>query len=140
MHRHNQGLRHADENGGGTGTRRQRIQDFRQRQPIPKTENSADLAHYFPENGGDYPPLSQKWGGRVPPVPPCGGAPGHNFSEDASKTSAWPLGFSCNLQDQPCGYILNEHSSSDIAIANKLFAERSSPKLHLKKQSNVLTL
>ena len=55
---------------GGTGTRRQRIRDFRQRKPIPKTENSADLAHYFPENGGDYPPLSQKWGGRVPPVPP----------------------------------------------------------------------
>ena len=37
---------------------------------MPKTENSADLAHYFPENGGDYPPHSQKWGGRVPPSPP----------------------------------------------------------------------
>ena len=55
---------------GGTGTRRQRIQDFRQRKPIPKTENSADLAHYFPENGGDYPPLSQKWGDASPPSPP----------------------------------------------------------------------
>ena len=69
-----QGLRPADENGG-TGTRRQRIQDFRQRQPISRTENSADLAHYFPENGGDYPPLSQKWGD-ASPRPPCGGAPG----------------------------------------------------------------
>ena len=36
-----------------------------------KTENSADLAHYFPENGGGglSPALSQKWGTR-PPVPP----------------------------------------------------------------------
>ena len=62
-----QGLRHADENGG-TGIRRQRSQDFRQRQPIPKTENSADLAHYFPENGGLSPAL--KMGGRVLPVHP----------------------------------------------------------------------
>ena len=65
-----QGLRHADENGG-TGTRRQRIRDFRQRKPIPKTENSADLAHYFPENGGGLSPaLSKMGGGHVPPRPP----------------------------------------------------------------------
>ena len=25
--------------------------------------------------GGDYPPRSQDWGGRVPRVPPCGAAP-----------------------------------------------------------------
>ena len=61
--------------GGGTGTRRQRIQDFRQRQLIPKTENSADLAHYFPENGGGLFPALKNGGGRVPPSPlwrsPC---------------------------------------------------------------------
>ena len=67
-HHESQGLRHADENGG-TGTRRQRIQDFRQRQPIPKTENSADLAHYFLKMGGII-PRSLKNGGTRPPSPP----------------------------------------------------------------------
>ena len=67
----NQGLRHADENGGGgTGTRRQRIRDFRQRKPIPKTENSADLAHYFPENGGIIPRSLKNGGDASPPSPP----------------------------------------------------------------------
>ena len=65
-----QGVRHADENGGG-GRRpggSGAIIFFRG-SPIPKTENSADLAHYFPENGGII-PRTLKNGGTRPPVPP----------------------------------------------------------------------
>ena len=59
--------------GRGPGDSEARI--FFRGKPIPKTENSADLTHYFPENGGDYPPHSQKWGGRVPPRPPLWRSP-----------------------------------------------------------------
>ena len=55
--------------GGGTGTRRQRNQDFLQKVGIPITENSADLAQYFPENGGII-PRTQKWGDAFPRPPP----------------------------------------------------------------------
>ena len=65
-----QGLRHSDENGG-TGSRPQRSQEFLQGSPIPKTENSAVLAHYFPENRGII-LHCQKWGD----ASPCYGAPG----------------------------------------------------------------
>ena len=56
--------------GGGRGPGGSEARIF----SIPKTENSADLAHYFPENGGII-PRTLKNGGTRPPRPPCGGAP-----------------------------------------------------------------
>ena len=53
---------------GGRGPGGSEARIFFRGYPIPKTENSADLAHYFPENGG-LSPHSQKMGGRAP-VPP----------------------------------------------------------------------
>ena len=77
FHCNTQGLRHADENGG-KGTRRQRSQDFLQRVTHTKTENSADLANYFPENERIIPRTLKNGGTRPPrPPPPCGGAPGN---------------------------------------------------------------
>ena len=90
---------------GGTGTRRQRSQDFFRGQLIPITGNSADLAHYFPENGGDYPPHSQKWGGRVPPVPPCGGAPARHPAQSADAGPLLVTGASPALHQHGCCHL-----------------------------------
>ena len=66
-----QGLRHADENGGGgTGTRRQRSQDFLQRVTHTKNRKLSGFGPLFSLKWGDY-PRTLKNGGRVPPpVPP----------------------------------------------------------------------
>ena len=69
-----QGLRHADKNGG-TGTRRQRSQDFLQRVTHTKNRKLSGFGPPFSWKWGDYPPHSQKWGTR-PSRPHCGGAPG----------------------------------------------------------------
>ena len=82
--------------GGGRGTRRQRSQDFLQRVTHTKKSNTRRIwpTIFLKMGGGDYPPHSQKWGGRVPPRPPCGGAPaekGHRMIILVQRlTRAWP--------------------------------------------------
>ena len=72
-----QGLRHADENGG-TGTRRAAKPGFSSEgNPYQKLKTQRIWPTIFLKMGGLSPALS-KLGGRVPPVPPCGGAPGQD--------------------------------------------------------------
>ena len=52
---------------GGRGPGGSEARIFFRGQPISKTENSADLAHYFPENGGII-TRTLKNGGTRPPV------------------------------------------------------------------------
>ena len=66
-----QGLRHTDENGGD-GDQAAAKPGFSLYQK-PKTQRIWPTI--FLKMGGLSPALS-KMGGRVPPVPPCGGAPG----------------------------------------------------------------
>ena len=60
--------------GGGRGPGLSEERIFFRGQSIPKTENSADLVHYFPENGGII-PRTLKNGGTRPPRPPLWRSP-----------------------------------------------------------------
>ena len=55
---------------GGRGPGGSKARIFFRGYPIPKTENSADLAHYFPENGGIIPRTLKNGGDASPPSPP----------------------------------------------------------------------
>ena len=85
-----QRLRHADENGGDWDQAAAKPGFSSEGNPYKKNENSADLAHYFPENGGII-PRTLKNGGTRPPRPPCGGAPGQVRSVQFNLFKKWLL-------------------------------------------------
>ena len=67
-----QGLRHADENGGGgDGDQAAANPGFSSEATHTKSRKLSGFGPLFSSKWGDYPPLSQKWGegGRVPPSP-----------------------------------------------------------------------
>ena len=69
-----QGLRHADENGGGDGDQAAAKSGFSSEgNPYQKPKTQRIWPAIFLKMG-DYPPHSQKWGD-ASPHPPCGGAP-----------------------------------------------------------------
>ena len=70
-----QGLRHADENGGDGDQAAAKPGFFSGGNPYQKPKTQRIWSTIFLIMGGLSPALS-KMGGRVPPVPPCGGAPG----------------------------------------------------------------
>ena len=86
-----QGLRHADENGGGgRGPGGSESGTFVRGNPYQKPKTQRIWPTIFLKMGGLSPALS-KMGGHVPPVPPCGGAPAVYHLQTYSKTKI-PVG------------------------------------------------
>ena len=89
---HEQGLRHADENGGDGDQAAAKPGFSSEGNPYQKPKTQRIWLTIFLKMGGDYPPHSQKWGGRVPPSPPpCGGAPAHEIVEHIQQLGKTPL-------------------------------------------------
>ena len=79
-----QGLRHADENGGDGDQAAAKPGFSSEDNPYQKPKTQRIWPTIFLKMGGLSPALSKLGGGRVPPVPPCGGAPGRIVTEEAS--------------------------------------------------------